>query len=348
MAETPGSSAGAPPDGTAAFRDRVVIGGSAGAAEALREIVARLPADFPAAILVVIHAAPSAPRLLAPLLRAAGKLPADYAEDGAAMELGRIYVAPPDRHLVVRNGVMHVLRGPKENRSRPAIDPLFRSAAWSYGPQVIGVLLSGMLTDGTAGAWAIRTCGGIVLAQDPNEARYPEIPQHAIEHVGAHHVLPAAGIAELLQKLAREPVVVAAYASRVPEQVKLETKMALIRENDVAEMNRVGKLSPFTCPACNGNLWEINDEHMLRFRCHTGHAFNAEELFEDQDESVENALYAAAAALNESSRLAMAIAERSHAGQRDSLAAMYEQKAREAEENANVIRTLLARPRGRR
>ncbi|MEP7207760.1 MAG: chemotaxis protein CheB [Casimicrobiaceae bacterium] len=267
----------------------IVIGASAGGLAAVRTVVEALPADLPAAVLVVIHTAANSPRLLADLLHASGALPAAYARDAETLRAGRIYVAPPDHHLMVHRTTLEVVRSPKENRARPAIDPLFRSAAWAAGPAVVGVVLSGMLNDGTAGLWAVKTCGGVSVVQDPDDARYGEMPLHAIRHVPVDYRLPASGIGPLLTRLARNSSGAAQATMSSDHPLGLEVEMARMRENDMTNVDRIGRSSPFTCLACQGTLWEVDDEHVLCFRCHTGHAFTSESLEGSQDQHMEDA-----------------------------------------------------------
>lgn len=186
--------------------DIVVIGASAGGLEGLAQLVHNLPADLPAAIFVVVHLSAKYPSWLPHILQKFGKLPAVHAVDGAAIGFGRIYVAPPDRHLLVKPEYMRVILGPKENRFRPAIDPLFRTAAVAYGKRVVGIVLSGALNDGTAGLFEIKEQGGVAIVQEPLEAIFPSMPQSAIQHVAVDHILPVADIARVLVDLAYEPV----------------------------------------------------------------------------------------------------------------------------------------------
>lgn len=325
-------------------RDLVVVGASAGGIDAIRSLLTTLSADFPAAILIVLHVGERSPAMLAKMFSKAGVLPAKYAGDGDPVVLGEVRIAPSGTHLIVEPGVMRLVRGPKENHSRPAIDPLFRSAAWAYGPRVIGVLLSGMLNDGSAGLWDIKTCGGLAVVQDPNDAGYGDMPRNALEHLPVDHCVPIDEMGALLARLVREPVS-PETTFPVPEQIKIEARMAQMKDNDIALMHQIGKLSPFTCPSCSGALWEINDTNVLRFRCHTGHAYTAESLSDDQADSTENALYAAVRALEEKGRLAQAIADRSR-DQRPALAESFDQTARESVRNAEQIRGLLQRHAG--
>ena len=186
--------------------DIIVIGASAGGIWSLTQLVQHLPVDFPAPVFIVIHTSPQYPSCLPDILQASGKLPAVHAVDSTAIEPGRIYVAPPDRHLLVKPEYMRVVLGPKENRFRPAIDPLFRTAASAYGKRVVGVVLSGALDDGTAGLIEIKEQGGVAIVQDPKEALFPYMPESAIKHTEVDHILPVTDIARVLVDLSGEPV----------------------------------------------------------------------------------------------------------------------------------------------
>ncbi len=332
-----------PPDAHSPRRhDTVVVGASAGGIDALSSLLRDLPDDLAAAVLIVLHIATDAGGLLPRLLANGSRLPVRAAEDGAPLVMGEVRVAKANCHLIVEPGVMRVVRGPRENRFRPAIDPLFRSAAWAYGPRVIGVLLSGMLDDGTAGLWAIKTCGGIAVVQDPDDAAYGAMPRHAIDALPVDHCVPAARMGALVAALVREPA--ASEVVRGPDSLRLETSMMRqLQPDEIPTMDRIGKLSPYTCPSCHGSLWEIFDEHVLRFRCHTGHAFSAPSLGDEIDVGVEDALFGALRALEENARLSRTIAERSRTGKREAVAAIYDDKASECERNADVIRNLLHR-----
>jgi two-component system chemotaxis response regulator CheB len=321
------------------FCDIVVIGASAGGVEALKTLVSALPADLPASLFVVLHRGDS-PSALVSLLSEWGPLTAVDATDGMRIEQRTIYMAPPDRHLLIEEGAVRVVRGPKENRHRPAIDPLFRSAAWAYGPRVTGVLLTGALYDGTAGLWAIRSCGGRVVVQDPHDAMFAGMPSNALDALDADDCVPLATMGALLDRLVREP---AARGTRsiMPRQVALENKMLGMPGEGINEMDKLGKVTPFTCPACHGALWEVDDEHVLRYRCHTGHGFTAGALDIEQDEAIEGVLFSAARALEERAAIARNIAARARGRDQKNVAATFEEKAKRAEQDAGSIHNLL-------
>jgi two-component system chemotaxis response regulator CheB len=287
--------------------------------------------------------APDAGDYLPKILADRSPLPVRYAEDGRPLGRGEVNVAPPDRHLLVEPMRMRVVRGPRENRFRPAIDPTFRSAAWAYGPRVVGVLLSGMLNDGSAGLWAIKSCGGVAVVQDPRDARFSDMPRNAIESLPVDYCRPVAELGALVTQLTQQRAPAAA-TFHAADQLRIETGMTSKTERStIDELNRIGKLSPFTCPSCHGSLWEIDDEHVLRFRCHTGHGFTAESLAGETDEDLENALFGALRALEENSRLARTIAGRSRHGKHDVVARLYEDKADDNDHSAEVIRAVLDR-----
>ena len=319
--------------------DIVVVGASAGGVKALRTLVAALPASYRGALLVVMHLNPRGQSRLAEILAQIGTLPAVTASDGMAIQPGRIHIAPNDQHMLVDRGVLRTVRGPKENRHRPSIDPLFRSAAWTYGPRVVGVVLSGSLDDGSAGLWAIKSCGGITVAQEPEESEYPEMPVNALMRMQVDHRLRLAQIADLLVQLAQEPVD-PQPAHQPPETIKLEIDAAQLK-TDVETTERLGALSPFTCPACRGALWEIEEAGHLRYRCHVGHAYAPASLLVEQDDAVEKSVFIALRAVEEKAVTLRRLASRWP----DQLAAIktdYEKRARELEVAASTLKEVLA------
>lgn len=289
----------------------VVIGASAGGIETLRELVATLPADFAAPVCVVLHTSPHSPGVLDSILTRAGPLPATNARDRERLKPGHIYVAPPDCHLLVEPGVLRVTKGPRENRFRPAIDPLFRSAAQIFGPGAIGVILSGTLDDGTAGLWAVKQLGGTAVVQDPADAMYPDMPRNALQHVRVDHTLRLADIGPLLIRLTSAAVPEAAAPSvGVPVARVLEVEVKIAKEKNAIEagVEEIGRPSAYACPECHGVLLQLEEGNRPRFRCHTGHAYSIESLLAAVSEGIEDALWIAIRALEEGSLLINGIA----------------------------------------
>lgn len=269
----------------------IAVGASAGGLAVLGAIAARLPSGFPGALLVVRHLATHASNEAAiRALRSRGPLPCADARHGESIAAGHIYLAPPDRHLMVADGKILLTRGAPENRARPAIDPLFRSAAVEYGNRAVGVVLSGYLDDGTAGLETIRSCGGVCVVQDPDDAEYPEMPRNAMQHVLVDFCLPAAELGALLSELAlREP----GQRSAVPDDVAVEAAVAKRVLSDLEAVESLGQQVPFNCPGCGGVLWQISKSNELRFRCHTGHAYTAAALLAEQTEKMEETMWVA-------------------------------------------------------
>jgi two-component system, chemotaxis family, protein-glutamate methylesterase/glutaminase len=324
--------------------DVIAIGGSAGGPEALMSLIRDLPADLPAAVLVAIHRTPEGPDLLAKMVNNVGTLPALMGEEGQRLERGRVYVAPPDRHLLVEHDHLHVRRGPRENRARPAIDPLFRSAAVCCSTRVIGVLLSGMLDDGTSGLLAIKRCGGLTVVQDPHSAAFPDMPRNALAHVAVDHIVPLAQLAPLLSELAvlpRPPLL-----ATMPDDIRIEALIAAQELTVMPDQHRLGPLSPLACPDCHGSMVEIRDGDLLRFRCHSGHAFTLETLRLAQCEAWERTLYAAMRAQQEQAMLVRRLAAEADAKGHTRSAEAFARRERDYEEGAELIRQLLAQGYG--
>ena len=323
----------------------IVMGASVGGMEALSTIFSALPADFPAAILVVTHVG-ARKSLLPELLAKTSALPVRYAQDREPIRPGRILLAPPDLHMLVAitagQATVELTRGPRENHTRPAIDPLFRSAAAALGPQVVGVILSGYLDDGTAGLQAIKACGGTVLVQDPEEAVAPSMPQSAIRNVAVDRRLPVAEIAPVLLALAKgEPAPPRPCAPpQLPGWIAVENRFARGAGN-MEQLQKIATPSTFTCPECQGTLWELTDQQPQRFRCHTGHSFTALILGELQHEKAEDAIWAAVRALQEKEQMFASLAAKATAWLHPGTATEYTQKARQAREQADLLKRML-------
>lgn len=303
-------------------RDTIVIGTSTGGLEALHRVLQPLPADLPASIFVVLHTHASSPGRLAEILGRVTPLKVAYATHGEPIERGRIYLAPSDNHLMLENGYVHVARGPKENGHRPAVDPLFRSAARSYGPRVVGVLLTGALDCGTAGLMTVKAQGGITIVQEPGEAVQPDMPRNALNHVEIDHVLRLARIGPLLDRIARTRVAVPAVSHN---GMLAEIEAATAQPADVV------------CPSCGGVMHEFEINGLMRFRCHTGHTFSLEGLADEQVRALEGALWAAVRALQESETLARRMAN--YAG--TDMEQRFEEKAQAMKHHASRIQRML-------
>ena len=318
--------------------DIVVVGASAGGVEALTGLAASLPADLPAAVFVVLHMPTTGTSALPGILSRHGPLPASHAKDGEPVEHGRIYVAPPDHHLLLRPGHVHLARGPRENGHRPAVDPLFRSAARDYATRVVGVVLSGALDDGAAGLLAIKSRGGVTVVQDPDDALYPGMPGNALEVTEVDHVVPAGAMGELLARLVTEPA--AQPPGPAPADMKLEVEVEGF-SLEAMEGEHPGQPSGFSCPDCNGVLWAIQDGGMQRFRCRVGHAWSPESLMTRQSEALEAALWIALRSLEERAALARRLAEPARNRGHRITATRFEEQASEAQNAARVVRDLL-------
>ncbi|HEY7033302.1 MAG TPA: chemotaxis protein CheB [Thermomicrobiales bacterium] len=321
-------------------RDIVVVGASAGGIQALLAMVHGLPADFPGAVFVVVHTSPQAPSVLPHLLARAGQLPAKHAEHGEPIVAGRIYVAPPDQHLLVRPGYVELRHGPRENHSRPAVDPLFRSASRAYGPRVTGVVLSGALGDGSAGLLSIKARGGIAIVQDPSEAIVEGMPRSALRLVDVDCTLPAAKIAPALVHFANEPISARGDAAMSdPDEQAEETIRTDIAEQ--ADDRRHNELTLFTCPDCGGSMWQVDEGPLLRFRCHVGHAFGPEALLNLKSDELEAALWTCVRLLTEKATLTRQLATRTTMSGNGRRAKRVEEQAELDEQHARVIRELL-------
>jgi two-component system, chemotaxis family, protein-glutamate methylesterase/glutaminase len=317
-------------------RDLVVVGASAGGVEALRTFVASLPPNLPAAVVVVLHLPAGGTSALPAILGRSGLLPAVSAKHGMVLEPGRIYVAPPDHHVVVDDGHLGLSHGPTENGHRPAVDALFRSAALARGPRVIGVVLSGALDDGTAGMVAISARGGLTMVQALDDALYHGMPGSVLRHVRVDHVHPAGELGEAVRRCAGELV----ETTKVPEPsslLRMETRFAA---QQTVEVNEMGEPSGFSCPDCAGTLVELDAERK-RFRCRVGHAWTADALLDAQAGTLERALWTALRTLEEKVSLARKLRLDARTRGSDLLVDRYSRTEEEAAHAADVLRGYL-------
>ena len=264
-----------------------VIGASLSGIDALCELVGQLPESFPAPIFITQHVASHSHGMLPSILAKAGKLPASHPKSGELIELGRghVYVAPPDRHMLVREGHVSLSHGPRENLTRPAIDPLFRSAAIAYGPAVVAAVLTGQLDDGTAGLLTVKDLGGTTVVQDPTEATARSMPESALQHVEVDHCCRLQQMARLFVDLANDdpPGSQSATTSKL---IQIEDRIAdgIFNVDDWWGLEQMSTPSGFNCPDCRSALYEIKDARVLRFRCRSGHAYSAQSLMSGQSD----------------------------------------------------------------
>jgi len=327
----------------------VVIGGSFGAINALKVILASLPKDFPAAVLIVTHIGINR-SLLPEILQRISALPVRHASDGEPIMPGRVLLAPSDEHLTVvtagERAYAHLVHGPKENHCRPAIDPLFRSVAATFGADAIGVILTGYLDDGTVGLQAIKARRGMAIVQDPAEAEAPDMPTSALRHVEVDLTLRMSEIGPALVEMvsaAAQPNAAphTAEAPAAPDWIDIENRLTG-EDSDMEDLEKIGKPSSLTCPECSGALWEIGHGRPVRYRCHTGHAFTAKVLAALQSNTVEDALWGAIRALHEQERLFNKMSEQAlQSGHTDSVAE-YRAKAAQAKAHAQSLREVIA------
>jgi len=317
----------------------IVIGASAGGVASLRALIAKLPKDIDAAIFVVLHIPPDGISVLPDILSRAGRLTASHPTDGEKIERGRIYVARPDHHLLIEEGHIGVKRGPKENRFRPSIDALFRSAAYNCGSRVIGVVLSGALDDGTSGLWTIKELGGVTVVQQPGEAEFDSMPMSALDQVQIDYSLPAVEIGSLVTRLCERPLSIETVQVGVRGK-QLEVEVAIATGGDALRRGvmTLGEPSPFSCPECHGVLIKLTEGKKSRFRCHTGHAYTASALLSGVMTSIGEGSWQVMRALEEAAMLLEQMGRDIADGDRPKTAELFFEKAREATTRARLVR----------
>jgi two-component system chemotaxis response regulator CheB len=316
-------------------RDIIVIGGSAGSGAVLQRIMEDLPADLPASIFIATHVPSQSAGYLADALARVGALPVRSAVDGQPIEPGCVYVAVPDRHLLVIDGTVRLGDGPRENMTRPAIDPLFRSAALSYGPRTVGVILSGLLNDGASGLAAIKACGGTAVVQHPLNAVADQMPLAALEAVSVDRVAPPEDLGGILAEISRTA---AGEACEPPTGLELEVEIAGGARLGAEALRKIADPSALSCPDCQGVLSEIRDGQPLRYRCQIGHAHTAEFLA-SRNREVEEAMRVALRVMEERVTLVTRMAKDARTSGRDAVAELYEARAEEYGRYASMLRT---------
>ena len=323
-----------------ANRNVLAIGTSAGGVDALRFLASEFPSDFPASVLAVIHLSPQYPSSLDSILTQAGPLPAQFAEDDMAIEPGRIYIGPPDSHLLLDGDRLRLGQGPRENNARPAIDPLFRSVAQCCGYRAIGAVLTGTLGDGASGLHTLHEYGGLTVVQDPSDATFSGMPEAALTKFNPDHVTGLAGMPALFRRLADEPQGRRAEPS---SDLIYEVELAKGGNGSMSQLDRIGQRSLLACPDCHGVMWEITEGDLIRYRCHVGHAYTAELMSLALDETLRRALNSGLRALDERIALSQKLYEQAQNAGRTHLAESWRRKLAESEREAEILRDSIKR-----
>lgn len=323
--------------------DIIVIGASAGGLKALSAVLSKIPSGLGASIFVVQHLSPDKKSYLPKLLADITDLPVTSPADDETFRNGHVYVAAPDHHLLLNGDRVRVLRGPQENRFRPSIDALFRSAARSCGSRVIGMVLTGFLDDGTVGLQTIKKRGGITVVQDPEEAEYPSMPRIALRYVKIDHTVPIADAGALLIRLVAEPPVAQDDFPTTPA-IEIESNIAeqvMNTKEFLENVEQIGERTTYTCPDCNGAIWQIGDDEPLKLRCHVGHSFTGEVFSAEQSRNVESALWSAIRIMEEKVTFSRQLAERKREQNLHGEAAAYEKEANALDHEVTRVRDLI-------
>ncbi len=313
----------------------IVIGASQGGIQALSTLVSSFPSNLPATIFIVLHSSPDYKSHLDEVLSTKGALPVIQPQNGEKIKTGTIYVAPSNRHLVVKYDHVNLPFGPHENRSRPSIDVLFRSAAAYHTSRVIAVLLTGYLDDGVSGLSAVKRCGGKIIVQDPNDAEVPDLPKNAIRSMEIDHILPLKEIAAQLIDIVHQPF---GDPVAVPEEIMADIKVSEHTVPGLERMNKLGTITPYTCPDCGGTLWDAKNEPAGRLVCHTGHSFTIDSFLKGQAEVIEDSLWAAIRFFDERIKILENLAEKDHEKLHLQSTQNYRKKIKELKYHMQILR----------
>jgi two-component system chemotaxis response regulator CheB len=324
-------------------QDIIVIGGSAGSITTLKQIVSTLSKDFKATIFIVVHIPADSKSILPKILSQAGNLQAVHPKDGEAIEPGKIYIAPNDHHIILEQDRILIKRGPKENRFRPSIDVLFRSAAFQYRDRVVGVILSGYLDDGVSGVWMIKQLGGIAVVQEPTDTEFPQLPLNVIENVAVDYRLKAIDMGPVLSGLYKKQVVPPVNEMSKEQLDLTKTEVFIAAEGNAFKMGiiNMGELTPFTCPECNGALVRLIEGNLLRYRCHTGHAYTAQSLLSELSENTDTKLWQLVRGFEEMNLLLGSIADQYDKLNHEDASLLYKSKAKKSLDQSVLLREFI-------
>lgn len=319
-----------------------MVGASAGGVEALKVFIKNLPTNLQAAVMVVLHIPEHSRSRLAEILQRESNLEIKAAANGEAVTPNKVYIAGAGRHLLVEDGTVVLGRGPKENRFRPSIDALFRSAAYSYRERVIGILLSGSMDDGNSGLWTIKRLGGLTIVQEESETIFPQMIMNAKHYVDIDHEVPVANMGDLLSQLTSEPPANGEELSE--DDAKLMELEVIVAERDNAfelHLLEYGEFTPITCPECHGALVQLKQGPIIRFRCHTGHAFTISSLLTGVSDSINNQLWQAMKGMEENAILLETLGRHFEESDHQDISGSYVAKADEFKQKARLVHSMI-------
>jgi two-component system, chemotaxis family, protein-glutamate methylesterase/glutaminase len=322
-------------------QDIIVIGASAGSVPTLKTFVASLPPDFQGSIFIVVHIPANSQSVLPDILNKVSSIPAKHPYDGEMIKPGTIYIAPNDHHMIVQSDTISITHGPKENRFRPSIDALFRSAAYTFRERVIGVILSGYMDDGISGLWNIQRMGGTIIIQDPEDTEHPQLPLNVLEHLKVDYQLNGIDLGPIISGLVKKDPPKQKNKFSEDELKLMRNEIIIATKGNAFELGilNMGELTPLTCPECHGSLVKLAEGNILRYRCHTGHAYTASSLLEELTESIEGQLWQSIRGLEETNMLLLSIADQYEKLKNNEASSYFRMRADETLSRSKVIRS---------
>jgi two-component system chemotaxis response regulator CheB len=317
----------------------IVIGASAGGLNALTEFVSQLKSDMDASIFIVMHLSRKGiSDFLVHRLQQYTLLPCEIARDQAPIEKGKIYIASPNHHLLIKEDRIIIGYGPEENRWRPSINVLFRSAAVSFGNYCIGIILTGLLDDGTSGMIAIKRCGGVCIVQDPNEAEYPDMPLAVLNSMEVDYCISLADMGFTLKELTKNGIV---QTKDIPEDIRREAEIAEKAATGIDVVNAMGVQIPCSCPDCGGTLWSLTEGTNTKYRCHVGHSYSEADLVIKQAHYLEATLWVALRMMEERKNLLYKLEKDSRKRGANTIASGHEEKKNELQAHIDRLKEIL-------
>jgi two-component system chemotaxis response regulator CheB len=321
------------------IKNIIVIGASAGGFRAINQLIANIPDQLPTAIFVVMHMGKqSMPEIILQHIQKNTGFSCVLPSHGDPIKKGHLYIAPRDCHMLLTKGVIHITKGPHENRWRPSIDVLFRSAAAAYDSRTIGIVLSGMMDDGTSGMSAIKRSGGVCIVQEPEEAEFPDMPKNVLNNVDVDYRVPVNDIGYILDDLFAKPQ---GPMHEIPEDIRIEAAITQNMASNINDMSKIADQSVFTCPECGGGLWAVKNDKAHRYRCHTGHTYNEKLLVETQAEAVEGSVWVCIRMLEERKALLRTVAEHEDQDGHSDEAQQNAAKANDIQQHIDRLKALL-------